>query len=50
MRLKDKEQEKVIITIKSRTNNKSKSITVYDSNVDEMVEAITEMVKAAETK
>jgi hypothetical protein len=49
MRLKNENQEKVIITIKSRTDNKSKSLTVYETTVDDMVKAITKMIKANAT-
>ncbi len=45
MRLKNENEEKVIITIKSRTDNKSKSLTVYDVTVDQMVKAISKMIK-----
>ena len=45
MRLKNEKEEKVIITIKSRTDNKSKSLTIYDTTVDDMIKAITKMIK-----
>ncbi len=44
MKLKDKKIENVIITVKSKLDNKSKSVTVYEVSVDEMLNAIKQMI------
>lgn len=44
MRLKKQDEEKVIVTVKSRTDNKSKSITIYDCTSDEVIALIKKAV------
>jgi hypothetical protein len=45
MKLKKEKTEKVVVTVKSTNQVKSKSITVYETTFDDMLKAIKEMIE-----
>lgn len=49
MKLKKEKQEKVLVTVKDRTTNKTKSMTIYECTMGEVFDLIQKTIEANAT-